>query len=248
MPVISKDPIETRPLGMRKQSVYTPPVSPSPAVLARQALDSGLGSASGSLAATPEPEPVSSAAGPVEYERKFVVPADTLAKVLTFKGVERRMVYDTYIAPEHEGRPRLRFRFETSIDPLLGNSENGEHVVAYVDFTVKTGEDPLQRIEDVFPVRFTAADTIGTLNAFNSIYGTRIRTERYRWSAREGNYQFVIYGDGAKTGTTVELEARDSNQAAVDAFKPPKTWIEVTQDKRYSNYSIATYGWPHPAE
>ena len=238
MPVISKDPIETRPLGMRNPAPYLAPSArvPAPAAARAPAL-------APKVDAPTAPAPAPAVKAPIEYERKFVVPASALDKVLTFRNVERRMVYDTYLKPEVQGRPMLRFRFETSIDPQLGNSENGEPVVACADFTVKTGEDPLKRIEDIFPVRFTSSDTIGTLNAFNSIYGTRIHTERYRWPSREGNYQLVIY-DRALGHMTVELEARDDDTAAVDAFKPPAAWREVTQDKRFSNYSIAAYGWP----
>ena len=228
MPVISKDPPGSPALGM-KRSLVAPPM-PMPVA-----------------AAAPVAAPSPAVETPTEFERKFVVPASTLTKVLTIRGVERRMVYDTYIEAEVKGFPRLRFRFETSIDPLLGNSEDGSVVIAYADFTVKTGGDASKRKEAIYPLAFHCPNPVATINAFSTIYGARIQTERFRWSGMEGNFQLVVHsaGPGGQARMIVELET--ASETELHAFKPHSSWREVTHDPRYSNYSIAACGWPEEA-
>lgn len=218
MATISKDLRPEPLLGPKRPPAWTPPA---------------LG---GEAAPTPAPVAVPA---PTEFERKFVVPASVLPRVRAIRGVERRMVYDTYIEPAVRGLPRLRFRFETSIDPLLGNSEDGTVVIAAADFTVKTGDNAARRTETIYPLAFHSPSPLAAINAFSSIYGARVQSERFRWSGTDGQFHLAIYG-----GDNMIVEIETSSEANLLRYTPPPSWREVTHDPRYSNYSIAACGWP----
>lgn len=124
-------------------------------------------------------------------------------------------ITDVYV--ESENTPPLRIR--TSDLP-----DGSRTVIA----TVKMGEG-LKRAEP-----FWVLDS-----AFAK--GPLLHKARYPWSEGERHFHVEIVYVGPNP-CIAEVEFPSEDDAAL--FTPPSHWIEVTGIKKYSNFSIAKYGWP----
>ena len=104
--------------------------------------------------------------------------------------------------------------------------------------TIKTGSgrnrDEIERdlTEEEFDAIWAAADQL------------RIEKRRHRIDLGQGLTAELDLYDGELDGRRL-VEVEFDDDAAADDFEPP-AWFgrEVTEDNRYSNSSLARYGWP----
>lgn len=151
---------------------------------------------------------------PVERERKFRVPYSEFQK-----GTQRGSLYrieDLYI--EASNIPPLRVRHTT-------DQENITTCVVAVK---------IPRTDDDWDeLQWSVITVLGR--------GPRLRKQRVEW-LEDGLLFHVETLELAGSPCIAEVEF-PSTEAKL-AFVPPPNWVEVTGDKRFSNFSIAKNGFP----
>jgi len=157
---------------------------------------------------------------PTEIERRFIASFQDLEEAM----VTAPKVFITDVYVEAENTPPLRIR--TSMPAPAG--------ILQIVASVKLGEG-IKRIE----LQWSLKSFPGRLAE-----GPTLEKTRYVWceGARNFHVEQILYPTYPTYPIMAEVEFPSEEDAAT--FVPPAHWVEVTGDKRYSNFSIAKHGWP----
>lgn len=151
----------------------------------------------------------------VEIERKFLL----RGVPPTMRDARREPIRQGYVALDGDTEVRVRM---TAKDARL---------------TIKAGRGGV-RIEEELALDKRQADALWELTE-----GRRVQKTRRR--ARLGDVEVEVDEYGGSLDGLVVAEVEFADQAASRAFEPPSWFLlEVTDDPRYSNRSLATDGLP----
>lgn len=157
----------------------------------------------------------------LEYERRFVVSGGLPRVCASLKPVK---VKDGYLLAEKSGPP-LRLRVTT-------DSEGKEKY----ELTAKVGTG-ISRDEYTWPLA-CMPDKFCPLANHGKVFS--VEKLRYEWTGNDG-LKLHVESLGSDAKLIAEVEGP---KEAVDSYRPPANWHEVTNDNRFSNFAIAANGWP----
>lgn len=182
---------------------------------------------------------------PVERERKFIITVEARdAALALFAASPQVRILDAYLPPRGGSGPPLRLRCEGPVDGPQPTS-----AVACVKVPRADGDRDELEWDVPLPLALPSGCVlVGKTRAAIadlSAPGAVVTIDAYTSPQASA---CPLTGDPLAGPVLVaEVEGGEGDRAAVDAWRPPAGWREVTGRPEFGASAVARRGWPNPS-